>query len=130
MENAHECRCGNEIQSSGDNTPVAESDCNMPCAGDKSETCGARARMYLYKYVIPPTGSWLFLGCYGEEDPRILRHQLELPGGMNNNTRQNCIDTCDKQGHSYAGAENSNQCFCDNLINPPGQLAPDGATGW
>ena len=74
------------------------------------------ARMYLYKYMIPCTGSWFFLGCYGEEDHRILRHQLQLSGGINNEY--------DKQAYSYADSENGKQCFCDNLVNPPGELPP------
>ena len=55
-------------------------------AGDSEQRCGAEARIYLYRYVVPPV-PWVPLGCYGEEQERVLRNLLAVPGGEGNNTR-------------------------------------------
>ncbi|ETS81740.1 hypothetical protein PFICI_06742 [Pestalotiopsis fici W106-1] len=128
VEDGRECWCGNEIQSSATNIPAATSDCNKACTGDSSELCGAGARVFLYKNIVP-TAPWLGLGCYGEEDPRVLRNLLSVSYGRGNVTHQNCIDTCNRGGYSYAGVENGEECWCDDIINPPGDLASDGSAG-
>ncbi len=54
---------------------ATESDCDVPCAGDNSEMCGAPLRLNLYwsGAPLPPpptlvetsyTGPWNLLGCY------------------------------------------------------------------
>lgn len=92
LENGRECWCGNEIQVPANNTPVAETDCNKPCTGDKTLLCGQGARIYLYKYIVP-TVPWIGLGCYAEETVRVLKNKITVLGGATNNTRQNCIST-------------------------------------
>lgn len=76
------------------------------------------------------TATWQAVGCYAEQSDRVLRNKISVPGGEGNNTRQNCIGSCDRNGYSYAGVENALECWCDNVINPPGALAPDGTAGW
>ncbi|KDN69707.1 putative CFEM domain-containing protein [Colletotrichum sublineola] len=130
VENDRECWFGNEVSSPEVNVPVAENDCNTPCTGDARQTCGAGARIYMYKYVVPSVPR-VSLGCYGEEYPRILRYDVQVPGSSaTNNSRQNCIDTCDRAGYVYAGVQFGAECYCDNVIHEPGKLAPDGAVGW
>ncbi|KAK2028981.1 WSC-domain-containing protein [Colletotrichum zoysiae] len=80
--------------------------------------------------VASATPSWQAVGCYGEEHPRILRYGVQVPGSSaENNTRQGCIDTCDRAGYTYAGVQVGAECYCDNVIHEPGKLAPDGAAG-
>lgn len=81
--------------------------------------------MFPYKNVVS-TVPWTALGYCGKEDPSILHNQLQAEFGNDNNTHQNCIDMCDQGGYAYAGVENGRGCWCDNTINPPGALAPDG----
>ena len=45
-EYGRECYCGNTLDASS--TPASEGDCNMICAGDKYEYCGAGDRLELY----------------------------------------------------------------------------------
>lgn len=46
LEYGQECFCGNEILNGASQTPA--SDCNMPCNGNKTETCGGSNRINLY----------------------------------------------------------------------------------
>lgn len=63
--------CGNHIASTTANAPAT--DCNMPCAGNAAEVCGAGLRLNLFwsgqtppaPPSIPATiGNWTSLGCY------------------------------------------------------------------
>ncbi|TFK36205.1 WSC domain-containing protein [Crucibulum laeve] len=47
VEYARECYCDNTIHSPG--VPASSSDCNMPCTGDSSTTCGAGDRIQIYQ---------------------------------------------------------------------------------
>ena len=44
VEFAKQCFCGNDRP----NILAPETDCSMPCTGDKSETCGAGHRINVY----------------------------------------------------------------------------------
>lgn len=47
-----ECWCGGALNSTGGaGKTAAASDCNMPCAGDASQTCGGNYRMNLYGFT-------------------------------------------------------------------------------
>ena len=48
-EYSDECYCGNGFQNGG--APAALADCNMPCAGDASESCGGPDRLNVRKNV-------------------------------------------------------------------------------
>jgi hypothetical protein len=109
IENGRECWCGNEVQSPKTNAPVAEVDCKKTCIDDRTLLCGGIARVYLHMYIVPVV-PWIGLGCYGEESPRILRNQVTVTGGTGNNTRQNCIDGCDRAGYPYAGVQDTREC--------------------
>ena len=54
-------------------TNATATDCDMPCAGNVNEPCGAGNRLNLFwngttppapPTIIPSVGSWLSLGCY------------------------------------------------------------------
>lgn len=73
-EYSRECYCGDYVVDGGTQAP--DSDCNMPCMGDSSETCGAGNRVTIfspgpviaYPVPVPQTsgldGSWAYQGCY------------------------------------------------------------------
>ena len=79
-EYSAECWCGNTIGGTG--ALAAAADCNMPCTGDDTESCGGPNRLSLYNYtgtVTPPTtptdptglspvtnlpGNWTYDGCW------------------------------------------------------------------
>jgi hypothetical protein len=150
VEAGKECWCGSFM---GNEMASNTNDCNMACSGASSETCGGISRINVYQAVtstttyIPtpynptiksttmptPTSSpvnWQAVGCYAENNLRILRNKATVAGGENNNTRQGCIDTCDKAGYFYAGVQFARECWCDFVINSPGASAPAGDAGW
>lgn len=82
-EYSAECWCGNSIGGSG--APASTADCNMPCTGDNTQSCGGPNRLNLYNYTgTPPTtpppnnppgttdvspvtrlpGNWTYNGCW------------------------------------------------------------------
>ena len=44
-EDGFQCYCGNSLVSS---TKASDSDCNMPCSADKSQTCGGSSRLSIF----------------------------------------------------------------------------------
>lgn len=71
LEWRQECYCGNNIINGGALT--AASDCNFPCSGDATETCGAGNRLSMYTsgaapppppHIVPSVGAWQSQGCY------------------------------------------------------------------
>ncbi|KAF4975873.1 hypothetical protein FZEAL_7396 [Fusarium zealandicum] len=53
LENGQDCFCNNAGPSSGSKKAL-ESDCGMPCKGNKSQYCGNRSRLNVYKLVGKP----------------------------------------------------------------------------
>lgn len=49
LEYASQCFCGNSLPASASPTPGIVGTCNMPCAGNSSELCGAGSRLSLYQ---------------------------------------------------------------------------------
>lgn len=118
-------------------TQAAASDCNMLCAGNQFEYCGAGNRLTVYVKngtapVSTNTGTsssatasqtssatgipagWKYDGCYTEgTGGRALTKQQ---AGGATNTVENCIATCIGLGYKIAGLEYSEQCFCDNFL--------------
>lgn len=115
VEFGSECYCGNSFvgQSSGGGTVAPESECNMPCAGDSSQICGAGWRLSAYGSTtttpgapVLPAGWSATSKCITEPSTgRALVGNSFISQGM---TLDMCIDVCDQTGFSYAGAEVSN----------------------
>jgi len=79
-EYSAECWCGTSIQGGG--APASASDCNMPCSGDNTQSCGGPNRLNVYNYTgtvpTPPPppgtvtvhpvtdlpGNWSYNGCW------------------------------------------------------------------
>lgn len=71
----YQCFCANSYGRFG---PAPLSDCNMPCAGQSSLTCGAAWRNSVYSsgYFPTPAPSSGFIGCYIDQDSRDLGSSL------------------------------------------------------
>ena len=96
--------------------------CNMACAGNSSEFCGAGNRVSVYSNATlqayqPPAvqktglpGSWTYQGClYDDAVTRTFPYQIEF---QNNNTATACLSLCSQYGYGAGGMEYGEQCFC------------------
>jgi hypothetical protein len=77
VEFGDECWCDNVIRGIG--TSVSSTDCNMPCSGNTSETCGGSNRINVYRFT--PSGSFVPIGCYTDSrSNRTLGFVGDFPG--------------------------------------------------
>jgi hypothetical protein len=128
VEYAEECFCGNALNNAASKTK--DSDCNMPCAGDDSQMCGAGSRLSLYSdgdfeiYPIPVAkeddlpGDWEYKGCvFDNNNPYLLEWLYEDAGSYatSNMTIETCLSRCQKFGYSAGGVEYGRQCVCGDL---------------
>jgi WSC domain len=118
MEYGVQCFCDNFIRNGASLT--ADTDCNMACAGNSAEKCGAGNRMSIYSNATlqvyqPPApqktglnGSWVYQGCLLDNaEQRTFPYQLILP---NNNTANNCLQSCQAFGYGAGGMEYADEC--------------------
>ncbi|KAJ7087736.1 WSC domain-containing protein, partial [Mycena epipterygia] len=110
-----ECWCGNSLANNLGVT-TASSECNMPCAGNSSQICGASYRLTLFQKPTAVTSSgWtLSNACAVDTSARILQGYSV---STSSNTPSTCQSTCASKGFSIAGVENGNECYCANSIS-------------
>lgn len=128
LEYSEECFCGNALNNAASKT--AESECNMPCAGDSSQLCGAGNRLSLYSdgdfpiWPIPVAkdedlpGDWEYKGCvFDNANPYILEWLWEDAPNYDSSemTIDFCLERCQRFGYSAAGVEYGRQCVCGDL---------------
>jgi len=63
VEFGNQCFCGDFLNPAAKSTQVADSDCNMPCAGNSSQTCGGSDRMNLYTVTCTGTPLPSYQAC-------------------------------------------------------------------
>ncbi|KAJ7165067.1 WSC domain-containing protein, partial [Mycena filopes] len=134
-EYSSECYCGDAFQgtATGGGLGAPASDCNMPCAGESTQTCGAGNRLSIYstpQTTTAPTGptlpsGWAYISCKQDGANRLLT-------GMNcyyfTNTAltvESCISTCKARGFTYAGMEYTNECYCGTGYSTTPVTAPE-----
>ncbi|KAI1142985.1 putative glyoxal oxidase [Hypoxylon sp. FL0543] len=144
VEYARECYCGNKFETGSVQAPA--SDCNMLCAGDPSEYCGAGNRLSVYienGTSVPtststapsstdsgtpaPTGfpdGWTDQGCWQDGPNGRIMPTYQAPDDPQL-TRQKCAQTCFSNGYNISGAEYYTQCFCSNAIYNGGEPSND-----
>ncbi|KEQ91797.1 hypothetical protein AUEXF2481DRAFT_50439, partial [Aureobasidium subglaciale EXF-2481] len=119
-EYGSECWCANTAPS----TSTKATDCNMPCAGDNTQTCGAGNRLSVYvdntwtnKFSARPSyGNWNLMACYVDgTNGRVLPTGVSMTGGANNATIANCLDACTRSGLTVCGAEYYQECYGGNV---------------
>ncbi|KAF2021810.1 copper radical oxidase [Aaosphaeria arxii CBS 175.79] len=123
MQYAAQCFCDDFLRNAA--TKTSEADCNMGCAGDASEKCGAGNRMSVYSndsltvYPVPSvqktnlTGSWSYVGCLSDDgQDHVLPYQIIL---TKNNTANNCISQCSAFGYNAGGLEFGLECYCGDI---------------
>ncbi|KAK4231908.1 WSC domain-containing protein [Podospora fimiseda] len=119
VEFASECYCGSVTPSNS--IKLADTECNMPCAGDSSQQCGNAWKVSVYQ-----TGSeWKSEGCYVDlVTPRILSvdRTSSVSGLM---TVSKCLDSCKAGNYGFGGVEFGTQCFCGNAIGVGGKAGEE-----
>ncbi|RYP50690.1 hypothetical protein DL768_003834 [Monosporascus sp. mg162] len=113
-----ECYCGNTLDPLS--TPASEEDCNMVCAGDRYEYCGAGHRLELYYSNTtngpshpPVVGNYSWSGCHSEPSGvRALRGKSYADDDM---TLDSCASFCD--GFALFGTEYGRECYCGDVLS-------------
>ncbi|KAK7969552.1 WSC domain-containing protein [Apiospora saccharicola] len=131
VEYYHECYCGSTIAAGAKTT--ANTSCNTPCDGNKTETCGGAGFLSLYtnpKNAGPQPNlgvpGWKSMGCYAEgTNGRTLTYQANTG---NSNSALTCTAACGAAGYTLAGTEYSGQCFCGNSFQNGGAPATSGCS--
>ena len=115
LEYGSECWCDAVVNLKMTKTP--ESDCNMPCTGNKAQLCGAGNRLSIYNSTaltqakIQPTSNGLsYVGCYTDDGSRVMSRV-----GSANSTVNACTSACLKSGYTQAGLEYGGECYCGTL---------------
>lgn len=115
-EYSTQCFCGDSLSSSS--TEVADSDCNMACGGDSTETCGGSNLLSVYENneYATPGGSTIpgykYLGCYN--DTTASRSLSGGYTGSDTMTVEACASYCN--GANYFGVEYYDECYCGDTL--------------
>lgn len=110
------CRCGN-TWTGGQIYP--DSNCNSPCTGNSSETCGGNYKTEMYDtapalalvqadIAARPAG---WIGCVANSPGTALTNYNAYDGQL---TVERCIATCNTYGYAFAGMANGAYCRCGN----------------
>jgi hypothetical protein len=101
LEFGQECYCGASIQNGG--APIADKLCDMACTADKTEYCGGRGAINIYKSSQVSQGpstipsDWTSQNCYTDSpSSRILSYKVP---NFNSFSNAQCISECDSLGY-------------------------------
>lgn len=111
-ENGNECLCGDSLNAGYPQVP--DSQCNAPCKGDSSQTCGAvyYTNIYQLSPVSPGVGAYTAQGCKVDDEDRVLAGASYTSDTFM--TVDLCAGLC--TGYSHFGLEYSTQCYCGNTL--------------
>ncbi|MBN3316732.1 WSCD2 protein, partial [Atractosteus spatula] len=101
LEFGAECYCGHKIQAPN----ASESDCNMECKGEKTNTCGGANRLSIYRLELSQEsarryGSAIFKGCFRK--PENVSFALPVHAVILNMSVDKCVDFCTEKEYSLA----------------------------
>lgn len=108
IEYGKECWCGNTLNANAKS--LAESECTFKCVGDKTQSCGDRKKLSLFKRSDTggnsesndrkTVGAFAWQGCYVDEgNPRALTQRTASDAL----TPQSCAEQC--SGYKYMGLQ-------------------------
>jgi hypothetical protein len=130
QEYTTQCYCANSLASTA--TQLAATSCNIPCGGNKTQTCGGSNALSLYNNtlysptrivnpaIIPGNSavSYNYTGCYTDN---VSGQALAAygPSSVSPMTVEVCAGICFNQGYNYMGVEvwlllppDIRNCFC------------------
>ncbi|KAI1233086.1 WSC domain-containing protein 2 [Lamprotornis superbus] len=110
LEFGAECYCGHKIQASN----ASESECNMECKGERSNTCGGINRLSIYRLELAQEsarryGSAIFRGCFRR--PENVSIALPASQLMLNMSVDKCVDFCTEKEFPLAALAGTT-CLC------------------
>ncbi|KAL2181799.1 WSC domain-containing protein [Thermothelomyces heterothallicus CBS 202.75] len=121
------CYCGQTV-----NGPqVDDSQCDLPCNGNKSETCGGNGHFSVYSdpTFLPvdhvTVADYEPLGCWTDDSSlgRALTYRQDQLDGATLTTEK-CLQACRDGGFPFAGTEYSGECYCGVVIGKDTYAAP------
>lgn len=124
------CICGTSISS---NAGVMPGQCNIPCPGDSSQTCGGN---YIFKIYQAGPGTTLSLPTTSDNSTILGCYNLPQSGGFPSSTtytftsssmtRELCLSACRQSGSKWAYTKGPETCACGTDFTPsPGTFIPD-----
>ncbi|KAK0111496.1 hypothetical protein ONS95_001851 [Cadophora gregata] len=135
LENGYECYCASTIQSDGSTYGVGgQAGCTFTCSGNSTQLCGGNNVLNLYSKnsgaptvaaaaaPVPATANgYTYVNCYADQTSagRTLTVNKSTITSV-----EACVTACNTAGFKYAGVENRNECWCDNVIHTSTTLAP------
>ncbi|KAM6340476.1 sialate:O-sulfotransferase 2 [Alca torda] len=110
LEFGAECYCGHKIQASN----ASESECNMACKGERSNTCGGVNRLSIYRLELAQEsarryGSAIFRGCFRQPDNISIA--LPVSQLMLNMSVDKCVDFCTEKEYPLSALAGT-ACRC------------------
>ncbi|XP_064322062.1 sialate:O-sulfotransferase 2 isoform X1 [Phalacrocorax carbo] len=110
LEFGAECYCGHKIQASN----ASESECNMECKGERSNTCGGVNRLSIYRLELAQEsarryGSAIFRGCFRRPDNVSIA--LPISQLMLNMSVDKCVDFCTEKEYPLSALAGTT-CRC------------------
>ncbi|NWY50496.1 WSCD2 protein, partial [Chionis minor] len=110
LEFGAECYCGHKIQASN----ASESECNMACKGERSNTCGGVNRLSIYRLELAQEsarryGSAIFRGCFRRPDNISIA--LPVSQLMLNMSVDKCVDFCTEKEYPLSALAGT-ACRC------------------
>ncbi|NWQ92349.1 WSCD2 protein, partial [Burhinus bistriatus] len=110
LEFGAECYCGHKIQASN----ASESECNMACKGERSNTCGGVNRLSIYRLELAQEsarryGSAIFRGCFRRPDNISIA--LPISQLMLNMSVDKCVDFCTEKEYPLSALAGTS-CRC------------------
>ncbi|KAM9259610.1 sialate:O-sulfotransferase 2 [Cariama cristata] len=110
LEFGAECYCGHKIQASN----ASESECNMECKGERSNTCGGVNRLSIYRLELAQEsarryGSAIFRGCFRRPDNISIA--LPVSQLMLNMSVDKCVDFCTEKEYPLSALAGTS-CRC------------------
>lgn len=127
VEYGNECYCSWVLPVATSTQP--DSDCNMPCAGTSTQSCGGPNRITVFKSnanIAVPTNPTIadygYKGCYTDDVyARVLTTSVLRDDGM---TVERCASTC--AGSHYFGTQFGNECYCGESFSGDTKIVDQG----
>ncbi|KAG5794442.1 hypothetical protein H9Q69_006488 [Fusarium xylarioides] len=123
------CYCGSTVGG----IQLPDSQCNYPCTGDQTETCGSDNAFSIWQDptfkltnlggvvtqlqgIVQSIAGYKPNGCYTDNSSkgRALTWPMDIDGSQM--TPTSCLTACADQGFPFAGLEYGGECYCGNVL--------------